>query len=186
MTSDVYGLDEMGTGGWSENVEDQLLAVDRQIGTTTLVDRDRLFAWRARVANAMKHVRFLSFVDPGVPLPLPASLEAKLSALSAEASRPGWDGERGLPVEHSAWESARAILRRLPDDLLRGPALHVSMSGDGFVHLTVSLSERGSATVEVGHGKFYWTWMRGMDEGDTADLSSLTEAASKLRKFAAG
>jgi len=161
------------------------MAVERLVGTTNHAVHDRLFEFRAHVAARMNRMRYINFVDLGGPRRLPTSLEAKLFALAAEASRHGWDGERGLRVAPSAWCDARHILRQLPDSVLRSQALHVSMSGDGFVHLTVSRPERGSATVEAGHGKYYWTWMRGMDEPVTADLPSLTEAASKLAQFAA-
>lgn len=184
MSSDVYGLEVAGTGGWDETVADRFMSLHRQVGTTTRVEQDRLFALRA--FDLAKRWLLLSFPEPEVLVTLPASLEAKLDALSAEASEPGWDGERGLAVEASAWGTARAILRQLPRRIIESEALHVSMSGDGFVHVTVSLPERGSATVEAGHCKFYWTWMRGMDEDDTAELASLADAVEKLRTFIAG
>lgn len=115
---------------------------------------------------------------------LPESIDALIAELAAESASAGWDGERGVPVGQSTWEDARAILRHLTDRFLQSPALHISMSGDGFVHLTVTQPGRGSATVEVGHGRFYWTWTRGMDQAETAELSNLLNAASKLAEFA--
>lgn len=198
MNCDAYGFEPLGTGGWTENVEDHLVAVDRQIGTTNDAYGDRLFELHARLTAVIdslltldkalesqkRAMSRLSLVAARQRRRLSQALESKLAALAAESAHPGWDGERGLPVASSAWDDARAILRRLPDDILRSPALHVSMSGDGYVHVTVSEPERGAATVEAGHGRFYWTWMRGMDEHHTAELSSVAEAASKLAEFA--
>lgn len=198
MQRDVYGFEICGTGGWTEAVEDHLVFVDREVGTTNDASGDRLFELIDRlnaVINSLfafdttleSHLRVtprLNFVAARRSHRLPQTLESEIAALAAESSQPGWDGERGLPVASSAWEDARAILRRLPNEVLRTPALRVSMSGDGYVHVTLSEPERGSATVEAGHGKFYWTWMRGLDEQETAELPSLAEAASKLAEFA--
>lgn len=197
MKRDVYGFEIYGTGGWTENVEDHVSAVERQVGTTNDASGDRLFELLERLTTLLKsfhadegalenQLRVMSRLSQvaGRSRRLPPALESKLAALAAESSQPGWDGERGLPVASSAWEDARAILRRLPNEVLRTPALRVSMSGDGYVHVTLSEPERGSATVEAGHGKFYWTWMRGLDEQETAELPSLAEAASKLAEFA--
>lgn len=110
-------------------------------------------------------------------------LERLLSELQAQSSEPGWDGERGLPVSATTWEDAHSILYRLPASALMSPGLHVSMAGDGFVHVSLSRSGRGTATLEIGHGKYYWTWLRGRDESDTVEVGSSSEGVERLVRF---
>lgn len=185
MTSDGYTFGESyGTGDWAHTVNDRITALDRKTGTTNQPADDRLLAVRNSFVQ-LNAKRYASLVDSAEPRRLPHSVEATLVALAAESAEPGWDGERGRPVDEGAWSDARALLRTLPTAVLEGPDFHVSMSGDGYVHITLWRQGRGRATVEVGHGKYFWGWVRGMDEGADEELSTMNEASAKLTQFIA-
>lgn len=185
MASDAYAyvMDDF-TCDWQTGADDQLEGLARKPTTTSYAEislvpdsRRALNRWLAA------RTRYASAIAATTGRCLPLQLESRLSELMVESELPGWDGERGLPVDRTAWDDARAILRSLPEAVLTGPELNVSMSGDGYVHITLWREGKGRATVEAGHGRYFWTWVRGLDESDNADLASLTEATSKLARF---
>lgn len=184
MTTDVFGFSAPYTTDWRALADDRREALLQLTGTTDRAERDRLFDLRpALVARLADSARYASVLAVPSPKPLPAPIEATLRSLAQASAEPNWDGERSLPVETRAWDNARDLLRALPDAILRGPDLHLSMSGDGMVHVTVYRADRGRATIETGHGRFVWTWMRGLEESAVDELPTLDTAKAKLRRF---
>jgi len=174
VSSDFLGFSEVATADCRTSESDRNRARSFQTGTTDDPKRDRFFKTpEKRVFGS----------DASAPW-LPLKVEDQLGALGREASVPNWDGERGLPVDASAWEDARALLRVLPPAILNGPDLYLSVSGDGTAHVTLYRGGQGRATVEVGRGRYLWTWVRGGDEDDVEELANLTAAKVRLAGFA--
>lgn len=101
--------------------------------------------------------------------------------LELETRRPGWDMERGRPVETLAWNRARVFLETCFEQIVPLPMPDVSASGDGYVHLVWFVDGR-RAVVEVDGKRTHWTVLSG-EAARVEENVDARDAIDKLRQF---
>jgi len=89
------------------------------------------------------------------PNPLEA-IRDYMRLLELETRQPGWDGERGRPVDAQAWRRADVFVKTCFERIDPLPMPDVSASGDGYVHLVWFSNDR-RAVVEIGDKRTHWT-----------------------------
>jgi hypothetical protein len=88
---------------------------------------------------------------------------SQLTALTAEHSQAGWDGENASPIDPNALRVARLFVRAIPNDI---PLPEFSAEPDGAISLDWAIRRERAFSISVGaRDRLAFAWLDGTDRG---------------------